>query len=140
MIGGAGADTPRLEMPHEATEGRSIGKQQGEVKEAGASALRHRPRSLALAELDQRGRAGQGTAEHCARRLALDAAQPEYLLIEGERAPEIRDLQSHRPEPGSLGQSETARWQAVASRSRRFDLARAAEDVAGPIHHDEIPS
>jgi hypothetical protein len=141
VIAGAELEPQGARVRQEASERPAVREQQREVVETRAAVGGRRARTPALAELHQRrpsrGPLGGRSARRAASqerpaRLPIEEPHPEDLVVEGEGALEIADLQTHRPQPRRRRQAEPIRRQAVAPRRRRLPRRALAENVGGP--------
>jgi hypothetical protein len=74
-------------------------------------------------------------AERRAPLRPLDRAEAEHLLVEAERALEVRDLEAHGPEARRVGQTvAAARRLAVGAGHRRLGGGVAEDVLRGRSH------
>jgi hypothetical protein len=104
MVRHPGLELPFAEVPHEAGERGSVGQAKRHVKEAEARARSNPLRPWALHEFDEGRPLFFPAPKHSPSCRTVEHAEPENVLIEGERPCEIGNLQLNAAQPGRLRQ------------------------------------
>ncbi len=101
VIGHADLHTCLTEVCNERAEGRTIRQEHSEVIQPEQPAARHRPHASFLMELQQH-RVAPMRPEPRLPFHAIDHAEADDALVEGQRSLEIRNLQPHAPDPRAV--------------------------------------